>query len=170
MSDMQNEVLESLGISTVEMDEERELEKRLAEQKKKKWAAVDKLFSGVESITKLWGVNPLLGKYNYILSPLGYEVTYVGVVRVEACAEIMRKVNSAPNKVCDLDLAVLDTIAKTPDVNCDVQDVRRSLRYLVAGGNIVAHNPDNKRGRNSTYTVPPTPASADPVKGGKPKA
>lgn len=151
------------------LEEMKALQAQLEALKNEASAELVDLTNELTAAIEGWGIHEVIPRLNYLLEKHGYSADYVGVVRPEAEKEIFRRVNTAPGKIHDLDQEELGKIAAVPDVNCRVEDVRRTLRHMVVEGIITTHNPENKKGRNSTYTIAPvSPATSEPVKGGKP--
>jgi hypothetical protein len=130
------------------------------------------LIAELEQAIDGWGVHEVVPHLNHTLESYGFSCEYVGVFRDSVEREILRRINNstAPEKTTELGQEAIEAIGNVPDINCDPQDVRKTIRVMVANGIITTFNPEGKKGRNSTYHLTPPPKSSEPVKGGKPKS
>ena len=134
-----------------------ELRAMLALQEKEEEVETDALIQELEEAISAWGVREVTPRLDFILEKHGFQTAYVGLFREEVQQEILKRINNStkPDKTTDLGQEEIDQIRKLPGVNCDVTDVRRTIRVMVTGGIIATWNPDKKKGRNSTYCLAP---------------
>lgn len=137
---------------------------------------LDSLVSELTEAIDAWDIAEITPRINGVLDPYGWECNYVGLFREEIQQEILRRINTSnrPDKTTELNQEEIDKIADVPDVNCSPVDVRRTIRAMVASGLIATHNPEGKKGRNSTYCLAPVSKpdeKVDPatIRGGQPE-
>ena len=99
-------------------------------------------------------------RLNYHLDGVGFQVVYVGKYRAEVDTAIMDRINSAPADTgAKLTTKELEQIAT--ETNCDVRDVRRTLKMLRTATPAKIVPVGEGKGRKSHYTLPKiTDASA----------
>ena len=123
-----------------------------------------------------WGIDEIESLLNFYLEKHGRAVSKIGVYREEIETEIMKRINNSrtDDKTAELSNDEKEHIAGMPDINCEVLDVTRTIKKMVADGTICTFNPDKKPGRNSTYHLAPASKpdeKADPttIRGGQPE-
>ena len=125
----------------------------------------DAKMAQLSALIDAWGIDEIDGTLNFYLEKHGRAVTYVGLFNADVETEIIRRINNSKTADKTADFAQEDIlhISKMPDIDCKIEDVKRTIKALVNSGSIATYNPDKKRGRNSTYHLAPKSAPDTPV-------